>query len=88
MHNDHSAETLESLAQRIAGLFGQHDLPAELQRNLQALLRNATGRLGLVSRDEFDAQCAVLARTRARVEALEHEVEKLKQQLEAGDATR
>lgn len=50
----------------------------ELQTALQAALR----RMNLVSREEFDAQAAVLLRTRLRVEALEQQLAKLEQ---AGD---
>ena len=45
----------------------------ELQAALQAVLR----RMDVVTREEFDAQAAVLARTRERLEALEAELEKL-----------
>ncbi|UTF59208.1 accessory factor UbiK family protein [Gilvimarinus sp. DA14] len=38
------------------------------------LLQGALRKLDLVSREEFDAQAAVLARTRARLEALEAKV--------------
>ncbi|WP_020210979.1 accessory factor UbiK family protein [Gilvimarinus chinensis] len=38
------------------------------------LLQSALRKLDLVSREEFDAQAAVLARTRARLEALETRV--------------
>lgn len=35
----------------------------------------------LVTRDEFDAQCAVLERTHIRLQQLEQQVEQLQQQL-------
>ncbi|TQV70757.1 accessory factor UbiK family protein [Exilibacterium tricleocarpae] len=44
------------------------------QKELQALLQSALGRLNLVTREEFDAQAAVLLRTREKVEQLEKEV--------------
>ena len=44
---------------------------ADLEANFRAVLRERLSRLDLVSRDEFDAQARVLARTRARLEALE-----------------
>lgn len=43
----------------------------ELNRALQAAVR----KLDLVSREEFEAQAAVLGRTRARLEALEAKVQ-------------
>ena len=47
-------------------------------RQLQSALR----RLDFVSREEFDAQRAILERTRARVMALEGELAALNEQLE------
>ena len=44
---------------------------ADLEKNLRALLAAAFGRLDLVTREEFDVQREVLARTRARLEELE-----------------
>jgi hypothetical protein len=44
---------------------------ADLEKNLRALLASAFSRLDLVTREEFDVQREVLARTRAKLEALE-----------------
>jgi len=44
---------------------------ADLEANFRAVLRERLSKLDLVSRDEFDAQTRVLARTRAQLEALE-----------------
>jgi len=44
---------------------------ADLESNFRAILRERLSQLDLVSRDEFDAQARVLARTRERLEALE-----------------
>ncbi|MES2675358.1 MAG: accessory factor UbiK family protein [Pseudomonadota bacterium] len=41
------------------------------KRELQASLQSILTRLDLVTRDEFDAQAAVLQRTRMKLEALE-----------------
>lgn len=41
------------------------------KRELQATLQSILARLDLVTRDEFDAQAAVLQRTRLKLEALE-----------------
>ena len=45
--------------------------------NAKAAARVALGNLGVVSRDEFDGQVAMLRWTRARVEQLESEISKL-----------
>ncbi len=67
---------LDDLARRLARLAppGAEALREDLERNLHAALRAALARLDLVTREEFDAQARVLARTRARLEALERRV--------------
>ena len=50
---------------------------AEAERNARALLTSLLGRLDLVTREEFDAQAAVLARTRERLEELERRLARL-----------
>ncbi|MEY4598832.1 MAG: hypothetical protein RLZZ445_1629 [Pseudomonadota bacterium] len=47
---------------------------ADLERNLRAMLGAAFARLDLVSREEFDIQREVLARSRARLAELEKQV--------------
>jgi ubiquinone biosynthesis accessory factor UbiK len=54
-------------------------LPQDLEKNLRAATNAAFARLDLVTREEFDVQAAVLARTRAKVEALEARVAALEQ---------
>ena len=49
----------------------------DLEKNLRALLSGAFGRLNLVTREEFDAQSAVLARTREKLEQLEQRLAEL-----------
>lgn len=41
------------------------------KRELHIALQSALGKLNLVTREEFDAQTAVLQRTRSKLEALE-----------------
>ncbi len=54
-------------------------LQADLESNFRAVLRANLGKLDLVARDEFDAQTRLLARTRARLEALEARLAALEQ---------
>jgi len=44
---------------------------ADLEKNLRALIASAFSRLDLVTREEFDVQREVLARTRAKLQELE-----------------
>lgn len=68
---------LNDFAQRIAEEL-QKKLPplANLipKQELQAALQAALRRMDLVTREEFDAQAAVLLRTRQRLEVLEQQV--------------
>jgi ubiquinone biosynthesis accessory factor UbiK len=43
----------------------------DLEKNVKAMLSQGFSRLDLVTREEFDVQAQVLAKTRAKVEALE-----------------
>lgn len=55
----------------------------QLDKNARALAQSALAKLDVVPRAEFDAQAAVLQRTRLRVETLEAELTKLTAQLDA-----
>lgn len=73
-------ETISTHAGRLLG--SENPLPrAEVEAQLKALLQSTFSKLDLVSREEFDSQMVVLARTRARLEALESKVAALKAQL-------
>ncbi|MDH4181908.1 MAG: accessory factor UbiK family protein [Betaproteobacteria bacterium] len=64
------APFLDDLQQRLSALV-EATPAADLQKNLKALLTQQFARLELVTREEFDTQVNVLARTRARLEELE-----------------
>ena len=67
---------VEDLNARIASLLKQ--TPAtEIGQNLKALLSSSFARLDLVTREEFDVQTQVLARTREKLAVLEMRVAKL-----------
>ena len=67
---------LDALTTHASRLFkGDAPLPrGEFEAQFKVLLQCAFSKLDLVSRDEFDSQMVVLARTRARLEALEAKV--------------
>ncbi|KEA63565.1 hypothetical protein ADIMK_2344 [Marinobacterium lacunae] len=74
---------IDSLSAQIGHLFeGARELPGqqELQQQIRTLVQGTFSRLDLVTRDEFDAQRAVLARTRELVEQLEKRLAELEQQ--------
>lgn len=71
---------LKDLAQRLLDEI-QSQVPQSEQllpkRELHLALQSALARLDLVTREEFDAQAAVLLRTRQKLEALEQQIAKL-----------
>jgi ubiquinone biosynthesis accessory factor UbiK len=68
--------TLEDLSRRVRELIASS--PAQdVQRNLRAAVGSALQKMDLVTREEFDIQAAVLARTREKLEALEQRVAEL-----------
>jgi len=64
---------IDDLASKLSGLLppGATHLRAELERNFRELLRAQLNKLDLVTREEFEVQSAVLAKSRARLEQLE-----------------
>lgn len=69
-------KVIDDLSRKLAkGLpGGLAILQEDFQRNAAASLRAALSRLDLVTREEFDVQQAVLARTREKLQALEQQV--------------
>lgn len=60
----------------------------DIEKNAKAMLGGALGKLDLVTREEFEVQAAVLARTRQRLEALEAQVRELEAAAKEADASR
>ena len=52
----------------------------DIEKNVKAMLSQGFSKLDLVTREEFDIQAQVLARTRAKLEALEARVMELEAQ--------
>ena len=52
-----------------------------LQQQIKQMLQSSFSKLDLVTRDEFDAQAAVLSRTREKLEQLEAQVAALEARL-------
>jgi hypothetical protein len=73
-------DAIGSQASRL--LNGAPPLPGgEVEAQLKGVVQGALNKLDVVSRDEFDSQMVVLARTRARLEALEAKVTELEEKL-------
>ena len=71
--NDNS---IESLARKLADSLpgGLRTMREDLEQNFRSILQGGLSRLDLVTREEFEVQEAVLARTREKLEALEKQV--------------
>ncbi len=66
-------ESIDELARRLAESVpqGLRSMKDDLEKNFQSVLRAGLGKLDLVTREEFEVQEAVLARSRQKLEALE-----------------
>ena len=53
----------------------------DLEENFRSVLSAGLGKLDLVTREEFEVQEAVLARTREKLEALEKRLEEYEKKL-------
>lgn len=73
---------IEDLAAKLAGLLppGLRGLRSELEDNFRAVLRANLEKWDLVSRERFDTQAELLARTQKKLAALEKRVRTLEQQ--------
>ena len=73
-----NAKLLDDLNERISALL-RNTPAAEVQKNLKAMLAQALGKMDLVTREEFDIQTQVLARTREKLTALEARLAQVEQ---------
>lgn len=72
-----NSQLIEGMADQFSQLFsGEKTLPGQetMKDQVKAILQGSFDRLDIVSRDEFDAQKAVLLRTREKVEVLEKQL--------------
>lgn len=77
-------QLIEGLTEQFTQLLsGDAKLPGQdsLQQQVKSVLQGTFDRLDLVSREEFDAQKAVLLRTREKVDALELKLAELESSL-------
>ena len=72
-------EMLDSLLERLGTLApsGATAGREELRRLLESILSAALARMNLVTREEFDAQAALLVRTREKLDKLEAAITEL-----------
>ena len=70
---------LDDLTDRLVGLLpkGVVDMQKDVEKNMRAKLQSTFAKMDLVTREEFDVQTAVLARTREKLEKLEKQIAEL-----------
>lgn len=68
--------------QHVNELVNASGIKGEVDKSVRALAQTALSRMDVVSREEFDAQTDILERTRAKVVALEAELQELTGELE------
>ncbi len=74
-----SKESIEDLAKKLADAVpeGLKSLREDLEQNFRSVLQSGLSKLDLVTREEFEVQEAVLAKTREKLDALEAKLEKM-----------
>ena len=74
-----SDDSIENLAKKLAESVpeGLRSMRDDLETNFRGVLQSRISKLDLVTREEFEVQEAVLARTREKLERLEAKLEGL-----------
>jgi ubiquinone biosynthesis accessory factor UbiK len=75
-------KVFDDISARVAAAMAASPI-RDVEKNVRVLLRGALGRLDLVSREEFDIQVALLARTREKLETLEERLASLEARAKA-----
>jgi hypothetical protein len=78
-----NSSSLDDLARRLADAVPEsvRSFGRDLEGNFKAVLQAQLSRLDLVSRQEFDVQAALLARTQATLTSLEARLKELEAKL-------
>ena len=75
------SKSIDDIANRLAGVIppGLNSLKDDLEKTFQAVLQGTLAKLDLVTREEFEVQKLVLAKTRSNLESLEKRVAEIEQ---------
>ncbi len=73
---------IDRLATRLQKILppGGEQLREDLKKNLTAMVNATLARMDLITREEFEVQKALLARTREKLQKLEARLQELEQQ--------
>ena len=74
-----TSDSIDKLAKTLAETLpqGLRSVRDDLEKNFRSVLQSGLGKFDLVTREEFEVQEAVLARTRQKLDALESRLEKM-----------
>jgi hypothetical protein len=74
---------IDDLSRRLAEVLpsGMTALKRDIEKNFRAILRANFERMDLVTREEFEVQSDVLARTRAKLSGLEKRIVELEKEI-------
>jgi BMFP domain-containing protein YqiC len=75
-------KSIDDIANRLANAIppGFSHLKEDMEKNFHAILQSALARFDLVTREEFEVQKAVLAKTRSKLEDLELRLAEIERQ--------
>lgn len=78
-------QSIDNLVKRLGDSLpaGLQHLHRDLEKNFRAVLQSSFAKMDLITREEFDVQRAVLARTREKLEALEALVSELEKKIQS-----
>ena len=76
------SKSIDDIANRLANAIPPSfsHLKDDMEKNFHAILQSALARLDLVTREEFEVQKAVLAKTRQKLDTLEQRVAEIERQ--------
>ena len=76
-------KAIDDIANRLAAAIppGLSNLKEDLEKTFQAILQGVLGKLDLVTREEFEVQKMVLAKTRSKLEDLEKRVTEMEEKV-------
>ena len=74
-----NTQSIENLVKKLADTVpqGLKSVREDMEQNFRSVLQSGLGKLDLVTREEFEVQEAVLARTREKLDALEAKLKEL-----------
>jgi BMFP domain-containing protein YqiC len=76
-------KTIDDIASRLARAVpaGLNSVKEDLEKVFHPILQSALGKLNLVTREEFEVQKGVLAKTRTKLDSLEQQVAEMEKRL-------